>query len=39
VTVLANTDSTIEAGEEISVRVTETELSAVYEATGAISRQ
>lgn len=39
VTVLADTESTIEVGEEITVRVAETELAAVYEATGTISRQ
>ena len=39
VTVLADTEPTIEVGEEITVRVTETELAAVYDATGTISRQ
>ena len=39
VTVLADTDHSITVGEEISVRVTETELASVYVATGPISRQ
>jgi len=39
VTVLADTEPTIQVGEEITVRVTETELTAVYEATGTITHQ